>query len=249
MCDDDSVILECASATFAGVGRSEADNEDGAWIDHARSRCALFDGLSGATGSGRFATTLAIESLAADPMDEGSSLDDTLRAAMRRASNAIYAAQGRWPYGSGFGCSAALFALDEVHAVIAHAGDVAALLVRGASGRRVTREHDLRWMLEREHDWALLKRLDELPRRVLCNMLGAKDSVIETTLEPVQRGDALVLFTATISSWIDDDALIALVASARDRGATSAQIADAIIAQTVDKQADLNCTALVCCVR
>lgn len=233
--------LECASATFAGVGRADEDNEDGLWIAEDHRGCALFDGLSGATGSGRFATALAIESLQRAPGERPAALDDHARASLQRASAHIAAAQGRWPYGSGFGCSATLLVIDEHELALSWAGDVLALLVRDEPARRLTRSHDLPWLFEHDQQWSMLAQRSSLPRNVLCSILGTSNVVIESALELLRRDDRVLLCTASVQELLSDEQLASIVRA--ERAAQSA--ADAIIARVIERRCALNATALV----
>lgn len=235
------VKLDCASATYAGVDRAPDDNEDGAWIAADQRACALLDGVSGATGSGRFATALAIESLQRSPTEAAASLADRTRARLQRASAHINAAQGRWPYGSGFGCAAVLLELDEDELAISWAGDGRALLVRDERAWTINRPHDLRWLLERDQQWSMIAQKPELPPNVLCSLLGTGLTVIETGVELALREDLLIVCTASVVALVPDDELVALARAAR----TTQAAADAIIARTIERRSAINATTLV----
>jgi len=186
--------IECAAATH--VGRDRDENDDGVWIDEARGLCALFDGMVGAWGSGRYATELAIaavrERLDGGGLDPRAVLDDATRALLVAVNAAIFREQGRGRYGRGFACSSVLLAARGDEAALAFAGACHALRVRDEACEVLAAPHDLAWKVHQALEHVDFAAIAINPRNVIANLLGLSlEPTIESALEVLRRDDGV----------------------------------------------------------
>ena len=247
--------LSWAARTDPGLRRSQ--NED---CHVARPELGLFvvaDGVGGHAG-GRVASRIAVEAIAGaveasaslgpedrrpHPFDPALSRGaNRLRAGFDLANRRIAERVAASAALQGMATTAVAVLVDGLTAVLAHAGDSRAYLLRPAGLTRLTRDHS--WVEEqvragaltaaaaREHPWR------NIVTRVLSAEEGAAPDVAELTL---RRGDRLLLCTDGLSSVMPQSEIRRVLADHDDLQAAC----DTLVRLVLASGAPDNVTAIV----
>ena len=245
------------AAAVTDVGKVRSNNEDACWFDADAGIAIVCDGMGGHQ-AGEVASRLAIDLVRArwtgaeverargQWVRTGTpyarrALIAALREAVLHADEAIVArGSGRDPGEEGMGTTflGALFVGSE--ALLCHAGDSRAYLIRDGVARRLT------------DDQTLLARLADAGvatgpeanrwKGVVTNALGIGDPTWVATLAvPLADGDRLVLCTDGVSEYVDDEELGPVVTHV----ASPAKAAQKLVDLALERGGADNATAIV----
>jgi serine/threonine protein phosphatase PrpC/formylglycine-generating enzyme required for sulfatase activity len=110
------------------------------------------------------------------------------------------------------GTTLVMAALHGDHFTIAHVGDSRAYLVRGDHISQLTEDHSLVWRLYKEGTITHQEMLEHPKRNLLLRSLGHTEDVeVDTTQGELQRGDALVLCSDGLTTYLSDDEIAGVV--------------------------------------
>ena len=172
------------------VGRVRRRNEDVYLADDAIGLYAVADGMGG-HAAGDVASRFAIEALAREarsaawPRLHGG----FLRAAFRRAHQALLRDMRRHPEREGMGTTLTACTVSGGKLFLQHAGDSSLYLVRGSSCRRLTERHN-GWM-------GGLDRCLGVSRDMYWEGQSLEEDVVD--------GDAIVLASDGLTGYTDED--------------------------------------------
>ncbi len=225
------------SAWRVDTGRTRGNNEDAVDgfepVDPAvrAERGCLYvvaDGMGG-HAAGEVASNYAVQSILHTYYSAAwAGVAGTLTGAIRRANEDIHTEGGRDAERRGMGSTVVAAAVLDNQAVIAHAGDSRAYLLRNGQLILLTRDHT--WVAERLADGTLSpEEAEHHPNRnVLTRNLGSRiDVEPEVTIQPLQRGDRLLLCSDGLWGAISEVQIAALAQRTPAEHAVSALVAAA----------------------
>jgi len=206
--------IQFASLSHRGQVRPNNEDAFGEFVssdDDADERGAIFvvaDGMGGHRG-GEIASTMAVESLreaygsglaAADP---GKTLVDAFSDANSRILEKSVADAAL--FGMGTTCTAV--ALHGSNAHFAHIGDSRAYMFRDGQVTQVTQDHSLVGEMVRSGILSDEDARHHPKRNVITRSLGIQEDVTTDTPHtplPLQSGDAFLLCSDGLTSYVDD---------------------------------------------
>ena len=204
------LLLDMASCTDRG--RAREHNEDALACDALAGVAVLADGMggyaAGEVASGAAAAQIAselarlkIEYPSVSPADLMQAMHDSIR----RVNDQIYRAARKDPRYTGMGTTLVAAAFTGQVAVIAHAGDSRAYLLRDGRLRRMTKDHSL---LQERIDLGLLQADDpsgDSMRNLITRALGVDPSLEpEIGVHGLRDGDLVLLCSDGLNDMIDD---------------------------------------------
>ncbi len=207
---DPVLLLDMASCTDRG--RQREHNEDALACDAVAGVAVLADGMGG-YAAGEVASGVAAAQIAAEvarlkaeyPAVSPADLMQAMHDAIRRVNTQIYRAARKDPRYTGMGTTLVAAAFTGRVAVIAHAGDSRAYLLRDARLRRMTKDHSL---LQERIDLGLLQADDpagDAVRNLITRAIGV-DPLLEPEIgvHAMQDGDLLLLCSDGLSDMLSD---------------------------------------------
>ncbi|MHB8671782.1 MAG: PP2C family protein-serine/threonine phosphatase [Acidimicrobiales bacterium] len=249
------VLAKLAWALRSDPGCLRPHNEDFAGIhapttpDDAWDRGPLFalaDGLGG-HAAGEVASRLAVEAtLASWREGQPAAPHQALRAAARQANVAVYDAAleaGR----QGMGTTLTALTLAGREAIVVHAGDSRAYLVRGEQCLQLTADHSRVGEMLRMKLITPEQAATHPARSMLTRSLGGELAVqVDLVRQPIQRYDTFVLCSDGL--WdVVSSAELAAIAGAIDseRIPTPAECAERLVDLALERDAADNVTVVV----
>lgn len=169
-----------------------------------------------ADGMGEHAAGERASRLAVDAIRAACAAGRRLPEAVAEAHAAVRRAAASHESWSGMGCAVAAAAVEGGRAVIAHAGDARAYLVRAGRAERLTRDHSVvAEMVERGHIPAEAARTHHL-RHALTRSVGRREGEVAADVREVEvrPGDRLVLCTDGVWDALDDASIARIAESA-----------------------------------
>ena len=207
------------------VGQIRTTNQDAfRLLDHL-NLWVIADGMSGHAG-GEIASTLAVETIGSyvdnhrqpcPPNQQPLSYrEEVLRNAIETANHAIRLSAERSPHYAGMGTTIVVLQIveesTEVHALIAHAGDSRAYLIRGDSMTGLSRDHSL---VEEQIQRGLLTPEEALVhplRHVLTKAVGIEHRVDPSvTTHLLRPQDRLLLCTDGLTKMMSDQHILQIL--------------------------------------
>ena len=227
------------SAGLTDPGRRRRHNEDAFVCEPPLF--AIADGMGGAQ-AGELASRLAA---AAVGRSEASDLTggDRVVALIEAANRSVYerAAGDQSVSGMGTTMTAALVEADQVW--IGHVGDSRAYLLRDGGLQQVTEDHSLVAELVRSGRLTPDEAGDHPHRSVITRALGTDpDVAVDVMPVPTQPGDVFVLCSDGLTTMVDDDTILELLAQHRDDLDTAAH---ALVARANDAGGEDNITVVL----
>ena len=238
---EDSVIVNVFGRT--DVGRTREHNEDAFVVaDLSRGNATLqpevrthavgslgtlfmvADGMGGAA-AGEIASAMAIEvvlremtealALAEPPTEE--MYASSLRHATAAANAQIHAFAMEHPEFRGMGTTATVAAVLGSTLYLAQVGDSRAYLVRGGTGRQITKDQSLMQKLIEAGEITEEEAEYSERRNIILQALGPEASIkVDLTHQSLRRGDVLVLCSDGLSGQVRADEITAIVADEPD---------------------------------
>ena len=227
------------SAGLTDPGRRRRHNEDAFVCEPPLF--AIADGMGGAQ-AGELASRLAA---AAVGRGEASDLTggDRVVALIEAANRSVYerAAGDQSVSGMGTTMTAALVEDDQVW--IGHVGDSRAYLLRDGGLEQMTEDHSLVAELVRSGRLTPDEAGDHPHRSVITRALGTDpDVAVDVMPVPTQPGDVFVLCSDGLTTMVDDDAILELLAQHRDDLDAAAR---ALVARANDAGGEDNITVVL----
>jgi serine/threonine protein phosphatase PrpC len=227
------------SAGLTDPGRRRRHNEDAFVCEPPLF--AIADGMGGAQ-AGELASRLAA---AAVGRGEASDLTggDRVVALIEAANRSVYerAAGDQSVSGMGTTMTAALVEDDQVW--IGHVGDSRAYLLRDGGLQQMTEDHSLVAELVRSGRLTPDEAGDHPHRSVITRALGTDpDVAVDVMPVPTQPGDVFVLCSDGLTTMVDDDTILELLAQHRDDLDTAAR---ALVARANDAGGEDNITVVL----
>ncbi|HMA96710.1 MAG TPA: Stp1/IreP family PP2C-type Ser/Thr phosphatase [Polyangiaceae bacterium] len=223
------IRLRAVAAGMSDVGLQRDHNEDSLVIVGTDGPFVVADGMGGHR-AGDVASRLATEAIAehfqsrTEPQsldrdarftDEENRLLTSIRTANRRILERSLRSKELQGMGTTVVC--ALFVPESNRMVIAHVGDSRAYRLRGGFLTQMTRDHSL------FNDYLMAmpdlseEQRSELPRNVITRALGMQDDIpVDLQSDDVAPGDMYVLCSDGLSGMVEDEEIIAALASASD---------------------------------
>jgi serine/threonine protein phosphatase PrpC len=212
------------------TGRQREHNEDhvGSFVpddlDLLSERGRLFvvaDGMGGHL-AGEVASKYAVEQvLFAYYNGTWDLAEPSLIRAIQGANTDLYEESQNNPERSGMGTTLVAAALTGSQLTVANVGDSRATLVRDGSLRHITRDHS--WVADRVAAGLLTEEEARThpSRHIITRSLGNDSSVdVDTFIETVQPGDAVVLCTDGLSGLVSDSEMLEVVSHSDARSAS-----------------------------
>jgi serine/threonine protein phosphatase PrpC len=215
-----SGLVEWAYISDPGSARESNEDYAGAIVPEDTDAVPLFvvaDGMGG-HAAGEVASRLAVETVLTTWQSAGSgAAHQRLRSAARAANVAVFDA-GQHAERRGMGCTLTALALAGKEAVIAHAGDSRAYLVRGGQASQLTADHSRVGEMLRMRLITAEQAARHPARSMLTRSLGTDPVLqIDLTRQPTELGDTYVLCSDGI--WdVVGRAEIAAIASTEPAG-------------------------------
>jgi protein phosphatase len=205
-------VLQLDMASCTDRGRMREHNEDALACDAVAGVAVLADGMGG-YAAGEVASGAAASQVAAElarlkaeyPVLSPADMMQGMHDAIRRVNTQIYRAARKDPRYTGMGTTLVAAAFTGQVAVIAHAGDSRAYLLRDGRLRRMTKDHSL---LQERIDLGLIQADDpagDAVRNLITRALG-----VDPLLEPeigvhgMRDGDRVLLCSDGLSDMISD---------------------------------------------
>ncbi len=205
-------VLQLDMASCTDRGRMREHNEDALACDAVAGVAVLADGMGG-YAAGEVASGAAAAQVAAElarlkaeyPVLSPADMMQAMHDAIRRVNTQIYRAARKDPRYTGMGTTLVAAAFTGQVAVIAHAGDSRAYLLRDGRLRRMTKDHSL---LQERIDLGLIRADDpagDAVRNLITRALG-----VDPLLEPeigvhgMRDGDRVLLCSDGLSDMISD---------------------------------------------
>lgn len=211
--------------------------EDGVVLLEGLPCAALIDSKLMLEPQPRCVRVLQEALIAEAPLVGDGPLDDEARALARRvARRFVLDARQRSAEASEsvHDASLTLWLAREDEFVVAHAGDIRALLIRERSVISLTEVHDE--LRRAEHPrWAHARR-----GRLILNAIGGRAATIDTALEARREGDRVVLCSDGVYQRVEDDEIAELVT---DRSASDA--VDALLQRAIERGSRDDVSAVV----
>src|SRR5205085_5096953 len=191
-----SGLVEWAYVSDPGSGRDSNEDYAGAIVPEDTDTVPLFvvaDGMGG-HAAGEVASRLAVETVLTTWQSSGSGpAHQRLRSAVRAANVAVYDA-GQDAERRGMGSTLTALALAGKEAVIAHAGDSRAYLVRDRQASQLTADHSRVGEMLRMRLITAEQAARHPARSMLTRSLGTDPVLqIDLTRQPAELGDIFVL--------------------------------------------------------
>ena len=204
--------LQYEMTSLTHPGRVREHNEDAVAFDVPAQLAVLADGMGGyaagevASGMATAQVCARIARLKADyPAVSALDLSTELRNAIRQANVEILRTARANPQFSGMGATLVAAAFTGNVAVIAHAGDSRAYLLRDGRLRRMTKDHSL---LQERIDLGLMQADDpsgDSMRNLITRALGVDPSLEpEIGVHGLRDGDLVLLCSDGMNDMIDD---------------------------------------------
>jgi protein phosphatase len=191
-----SGLVEWAYISDPGNGRDSNEDYAGAIVPEDTDAVPLFvvaDGMGG-HAAGEVASRLAVETVLGAWQSSGSgAAHQRLRSAVRAANVAVFDA-GQDAERRGMGSTLTALAIAGKEAVIAHAGDSRAYLVRGGLASQLTADHSRVGEMLRMRLITAEQAARHPARSLLTRSLGTDPVLqIDLTRQPAELGDTYVL--------------------------------------------------------
>ena len=206
------------------IGRVRADNEDCLTSlvpeDHCllRARGALFvvsDGMGG-RGRGEIASELVVQKVKDHYyQDLGDDIPTALQRAIKQAGAAVCRAneteRARGAGGPNMGATCVAAVLHERMLYVANVGDSRVYVLHSGHLRQVTRDHSLVAQLVERGELTPAEARTHPERSLIYRALGLSSVEADLFLEPVQKGDTLILCTDGLCGVMEDEDVRAIV--------------------------------------
>ena len=245
------------AAAITHVGNVRESNEDSHWVDDASGSFVVCDGMGG-HAAGEVASARAVEvvrerwtapdvqgavaACASDPAGGRRSLLRALRAGVLAAHEQIVAESLADLRKRGMGTTFVGLKLAGSHAILAHAGDSRAYLVRDGIAEQLTEDHTLLARLAAAGVDVGVVGDGSRWRGVLTNALGIGDYTKVSTLAlPLAAGDRFLLCSDGVSEYVSGEE-IGAVLSAQPSPSRAAQ---RLVDLALERGGADNATALV----
>lgn len=201
-----------AVAARSARGPRRGENQDSMLV--AGSLLAIADGVGGNAG-GSQAAHLALSVLRTSVPAAPEAPEETLRRALTEANRAVRVlATGDL---AGMACTAVVAICHPAGLALAHAGDSRAYLWRAGTLERLTHDHSLVAMLERDHAITRADATRHPLRSLIVRAIGLDDAIApEIRSIMLQRDDLLLLCSDGISDPLGDDGIAAALATTHD---------------------------------
>jgi len=231
-------------ATFGGTdpGKRRSNNEDAYMVNNKMFLYAVADGIGGNEG-GEVASRIAVETLAkvmpdvlreaeSNPSSEDNHTADSRLTALQKAITftnlKIREARSKDPQLASMGTTLTALLLRSKDALIAHAGDSRAYLLRSGLLRQLTFDHSF----VAEYVAAGLLTLEEARespyRHVITRALGIDEAVrADFTEHQLQQDDRILLCTDGLTEMVDDPEILMILSSSSPREAVQKLLAAA----------------------
>ena len=205
--------LEMASCT--DMGRVREHNEDAIACDAVAGIAVLADGMGG-YAAGEVASGVAAAQINADlsrlkaeyPRISAVDLSNAMRESIRRVNTQIYRSAKQDLRYSGMGTTLVAVAFTGNVAVLGHAGDSRAYLLRQKRLTQITKDHSL---LQEQIDMGLVRVGDagaKAVKNLVTRALGVDLSLEpELGMTPVLPGDRILLCSDGLSDMLSDNSI------------------------------------------
>jgi serine/threonine protein phosphatase PrpC len=234
--------IDSGAATH--VGR-RPNNEDSFCQRPELGFFAVADGLGGHEG-GEVASELVLRTVAdfldaqaAGQQPLGGGPEGLLTRAVRRAGEAVHAAQrGKL---SMMASTITSVLLRGEEAVVCNLGDSRTFLVRGGASKRLTRDHTVLAEME-EEGLDTANPIARMYRNSLTGAVGMDTSVDpDCHREPVRPGDVLLLCSDGLYELVPPELMVELLA----RGGSAREMAERLVTEAYDRGGTDNITGVV----
>lgn len=235
MLGDDEVKLAIAGGTDPGKQR---DHNEDAYAICLAHRCAVVADGMGGLARGEVASRMTVDAVM-EAIESGRSSEEGVSMAHQRIRDAsLGAGQER------MGSTAVVLSIEHDQATIRWVGDSRAYLWRGGALRLLTKDHS--FVNELIDVGAIsCEEAERHPNRhVLTRAVGIRETLdlrIDTVVQPLQRGDRLLLCSDGLHGYLPQESLIDCLRSAADAEAVIVRLIERTMRETA---AEDNITAV-----
>lgn len=238
---------QIVASAFSHIGKVRRHNEDSYFIDAEDRLFIVCDGMGG-HAAGDVASSLAVRTVrdkwrhvdferairqfgAEDTVATRREVFAKLRAGVLAAHDAIMAEAERDSKKAGMGTTCVACAVAGPDALIAHAGDSRAYLVRRGQAMQITEDQTVIARLaavgvdvsKADNVWQW--------RGVLTNALGVSNAYCSTVVVALEPGDRMVLCSDGIAEYFDPSELAAAVTEPPSPGRAAQRLIDTALAR------------------
>lgn len=170
---------------------------------------AVADGMGGHS-AGDVASKLALQVMSEEELED----EESLRVAVRRANDAIFAKAASDPSLSGMGTTITAMLARPGSARIAHVGDSRAYLLRDGDFQAITEDHTVVGRMVRQGRLTAEEAARHPQRSVLERALGVGEELVVDVFERrVLPGDRVLLCTDGLTALVDDQTITEVLSS------------------------------------
>jgi serine/threonine protein phosphatase PrpC len=234
----DETLGIAEGAARSDVGRKRSANEDSFLFEPPLF--AVADGMGGAQ-AGEVASRRLIQTLASSAAEivHGRA---TMRAAILRANETIYAEASTDADLHGMGTTATCALVERGRLLLAHVGDSRAYRLRGGVLTRLTPDHSLVDELVRRGAITEAEAEHHPQRSVITRAVGIEPAVeVDEFLHPCAPRDVYLLCSDGLTKEVDEQDILALLRSP----AATGEAAQALIAAANDHGGEDNITVVL----
>ena len=200
-------------------GREPNEDACGFWTGGGGCFCVVSDGAGG-HGGGDVASKLAVRMIIAGFQDAPECSGAAIDAALHQAHRAIVDQQSTQERLAGMRATATVLAIDTAHrtAVWGHVGDTRLYCFRGQRVVAQTKDHSVVQKMVDAGYLAQTALRESLQRSRLFAALGHNEdfvATVEASPFPIADGDVFLLCTDGFWEYIDENAMLAALATAR----------------------------------
>jgi PPM family protein phosphatase len=200
-------------AVLTDTGRKRRHNEDAFVVEPPLF--AVADGMGGAQ-AGELASGLAAAALK-DSQEPGGGGEERVDELIQQANRRVYERQSQDAAASGMGTTMTVALVEDGRVAIGHVGDSRAYLIRDGSLEQLTEDHSLVAELVRSGKLSPEEAESHPQRSVITRALGTDPDVdVDTFSVETKPGDLFLICSDGLTSMVDDETILAEVASNRD---------------------------------
>lgn len=201
-------------SALTDVGKVRANNEDsfdaGIFPDNETAWAVVCDGMGGVSG-GSIASAMCVETVKKRILSgyreniSEKSVESILESALITSNIEVYKRAADEPELFGMGTTAVALFVSGAVAVIAHAGDSRAYLIKDNSINQITKDHSVVQYLTDIGQITPEQAKYHPERNVITRAIGVdKDIDIDIDVQVVEPGDVILLCTDGLSGYVDD---------------------------------------------
>lgn len=224
--------------SYTDLGKSRPINEDdfyvSEYVEELDTVYALVADGMGGHNAGEIASAMAVEEISTfvnqnfTPQVKPDKVKDLLVAAINSANRKVYETSNEEDRCRGMGTTVTACFLLAGNAVIAHAGDSRAYIIRGGTIHKITSDHSLVSELLEKGQITPEQARNHPQKNVITRAVGTDSSIEIDVFEfTVQPEDIILLCTDGLTNMLYDQELLKIISSAVSMQEAAVNLVDA----------------------